>query len=177
MWGWIRHWLKPWMPARSRTNALTTKKSAIGFDKPMGWTGHQRRNRLVFLPNRAMKKPARVASSAGRGMPTTKGILGFFAYPPGKVHSKDSAIGMSSGVTETGQYWNDYMYLKFQAFTLPRHEHFNRLSLASTRAHAQTVGSLCLISGLMIRFSNSRINSEISVLYGTVLMVMLEAYC
>ena len=103
--------------------------------------------------------------------------MGFFAYPPGKVHSKDSAIGMSSGVTETGQYWNDYMYLKFQAFTLPRHEHFNRLSLASTRAHAQTVGSLCLISGLMIRFSNSRINSEISVLYGTVLMVMLEAYC
>jgi hypothetical protein len=34
-------------------------------------------------------------------------IVGVFAYPPGTVHSKDDSIGMSSGVTETGQHWND----------------------------------------------------------------------
>jgi len=83
---------------------------------------------------------------------------------------------MSSGVTETGQRWNDHIYLKFHGLTLHRYEHVNRQSLDSKRAHTATIGFLCLMSCVVIRFSRSLTNTEISDTYRIVRLAILGVY-
>ena len=78
--------------------------------------------------------------------------------------------------TTIGQRWNAHMRLKFQASTPPKHEYVNRLSLASTRAHAETSKFLYLMSCLVIRFSRSLANADTSDTDGTVLLAILKVY-
>ena len=84
-------------------------------------------NNVVEQDHRAVKRVTRPMlgfKSFDTAQGTLAGVelmhmMGVFAYPPGTVHSKDDAIGIRSGVTETGQHWNEYRYLKVQALTLP----------------------------------------------------------
>jgi hypothetical protein len=102
--------------------------------------------------------------------------LGFFAQTHEKVYSRDDTRGTSSGVTATGPRWNARMGRKCQAFIPPRYACVNRRSRNSEHACAETIGFLCLISGLMIQRPCNLINAEISATYETVPRVILEVY-
>ena len=68
------------------------------------------------------------------------------------------------------------MRLKFQAATPPKHEYVNRLSLDSTRAHAETSGFLDLMSWVVMRFSRSLAKAATSATDRTVLLAILAVY-
>lgn len=79
-------------------------------------------------------------------------------------------------MTETGQRWNDHLYLNFHGLTLHRHEHVNRRSLDSKRAHTETIGFLCLMSCVVIGFSRSLTNTETLDTYRIVRLAILGGY-
>jgi Skp family chaperone for outer membrane proteins len=117
---------------------------------------------VQFVVNRMVVEDSRVIIE--HVVPTGPVRLQPEHHPPQKGIFQGDTISTSSGVIETRQCWNDHIYLKFQWLNLHGHEHVNRQhvnrrSLDSKRVHAETIGFLCLISGLVLRFSRNLKNS------------------